>query len=46
MAIRALTQVAELSFSEHLSLTINVNLPNEVEDQQYQITYENRHTLR
>jgi len=36
--------VAELSFSEELSLTVNADLPNEVDSQSLHITNDNRYT--
>ena len=43
MAIRALTSVASLSFSQNLSLNVVVDMPSDAANHQHQITSDNRY---
>jgi len=43
VAIKALTRVADLSFSQNLSLNVTVDLPSDGVNHQHRITDENRY---
>ena len=43
VAIRALTRVASLSFSQNLSLNVTVDLPSDGVTHQHQLIHENRY---
>ena len=43
VAIRALTSVASLSFSQKLSLNVVVDIPSDAANHQHQITGDNRY---
>ena len=43
VAIKALTRVARLSFSQNLSMSVTVDLPSDGVNHQHQIVHKNRY---